>query len=152
MFRSPHRFSMTAKIVRTIGVLCVPALALSACGGKSSPVAQLLNTEANPVAVNPYLWAAALDTVSFMPNVQADGSSGLINTDWYSNPQTPNERMRLTVTISGQDLRPEAIQVYAYRQTAQNGVWVDAPVAAATVQRLEGIVLTKARDMRRAAS
>ena len=33
----------------------------------------------------------------------------------------------------------------------QNGQWVDAPVAAATVQRLEEIILTRARDLRRAA-
>jgi hypothetical protein len=33
----------------------------------------------------------------------------------------------------------------------QNGVWTDAPVAAATVQKLEDIILTRARDLRRAA-
>ena len=31
-----------------------------------------------------------------------------------------------------------------------NGTWVEAPVQAATVQRLEDIILTKARDLRRA--
>ena len=33
----------------------------------------------------------------------------------------------------------------------QNGQWVDAPVTAATVQRLEDIILTRARDLRRTA-
>ena len=33
----------------------------------------------------------------------------------------------------------------------QNGQWVPAPVTAATVQRLEEIILTRARDLRRAA-
>jgi hypothetical protein len=37
----------------------------------------------------------------------------------------------------------------AARQRLQNGQWVDAPVAAATVQRLEDIILTRARDLRR---
>ena len=137
------------------GVLALAGLSLltlSACGGNSSPVAEMLSSSNAAVAVNPFLWAAALDTVSFMPNVKADGAAGVINTDWYSNPQNPNERMRLTITISGQELRPEAVQVTAYRQQAQNGVWIDMPVAASTVQRLEGTVLTKARDMQRAAS
>jgi hypothetical protein len=31
----------------------------------------------------------------------------------------------------------------------QNGQWVGAPVQAATVQKLEDIILTKARDLRR---
>ena len=34
-------------------------------------------------------------------------------------------------------------------QISQSGVWVDAPVAAATVQKLEDIILTRARDLRR---
>ena len=33
---------------------------------------------------------------------------------------------------------------------AFGGQWVEAPVQAATVQRLEDIILTKARDLRRA--
>ena len=37
------------------------------------------------------------------------------------------------------------------RRRMQSGQWVDAPVHAATVQRLEDIILTRARDLRRAA-
>ena len=48
-------------------------------------------------------------------------------------------------------LRADALRVTAARQVQQNGQWVDAPVTAATVQRLEDIILTKARDLRRAA-
>jgi hypothetical protein len=33
-----------------------------------------------------------------------------------------------------------------------NGVWADAPVAAATTQKLEDVILTRARDLRRQAS
>ena len=37
------------------------------------------------------------------------------------------------------------------RQISQAGNWVDAPVQAATVQKLEDIILTRARDLRRSA-
>ena len=37
------------------------------------------------------------------------------------------------------------------RQVSQGANWVDAPVQAATVQKLEDIILTKARDLRRSA-
>ena len=50
-----------------------------------------------------------------------------------------------------QDLRADALRVAASRQVNQNGNWVNAPVQAATVQKLEEIILTKARDLRRAA-
>jgi alpha-beta hydrolase superfamily lysophospholipase len=86
-----------------------------------------------------------------MPLVQADSNGGVIVTDWYSNPNNPSERMKLTVSVLDQDLRADALRVAASRQVAQNGNWVDAPVQAATVQKLEEIILTKARDLRRAA-
>jgi len=54
----------------------------------------------------------------------------------------------MTVTILDRDLRADALRVAASRQVAQNGVWVDAPVQAATVQKLEDVILTKARDIR----
>ena len=59
--------------------------------------------------------------------------------------------MKLTVSILDQDLRSDALRVAAQRQVNTNGQWVDAPVKAATVQKLEDIILTRARDLRRAA-
>ena len=102
--------------------------------------------------MNSYLWRAALDTVSFMPLVQTDSQGGVIVTDWYANPQNPGERIKVSVTILDQDLRADALRVAASRQVSQNGNWVDAPVQAATVQRLEDIILTKARTLRQMAS
>ena len=101
------------------------------------------------IGVNAFLWRAALDTLSFAPISQTDSNGGVIVTDWYANPQNPGERVRLTVTILDRDLRADALRVAAARQTQQNGQWVDAPVTAATVQRLEDIILTRARDLRR---
>jgi hypothetical protein len=75
----------------------------------------------------------------------------VIVTDWYANPAVPTERMKLTVTILDQDLRADAVRVAAARQISQGGQWVDAPVQAATVQKLEEIILAKARDLRRSA-
>jgi len=103
------------------------------------------------IGVNAYLWRAALDTVSFMPLAQTDSNGGVIVTDWYTNPNTVSERMKLTISVLDQDLRADAIRVAASRQVAQGGAWVDAPVQAATVQKLEEIILTKARDLRRSA-
>jgi hypothetical protein len=57
--------------------------------------------------------------------------------------------MKLTVSILDQDLRADALRIAASRQVNQAGNWVDAPVQAATVQKMEDIILTKARDLRR---
>ncbi len=123
--------------------------------GKSedrSKEADLAAAKVTSIGVNAYLWRAALDTISFMPLVQTDSNGGVIVTDWYVNPASPAERMKLTVSILDQDLRADALRVAGSRQIQQNGQWVDAPLAAATVQKLEDIILTKARDLRRAAS
>jgi len=124
---------------------------LSACGGKERPQADIAASQVTTIGVNSYLWRASLDALSFMPLTQTDSNGGVILTDWYVNPQNPGERMKINVSILDQDLRADALRVAASRQVATNGTWVDAPVKAATTQKLEQIILTKARDLRRGA-
>lgn len=131
--------------------LIVFALApLAACSHGSRPKTDLAASKVTTIGVNSYLWRASLDTLSFMPLVQTDSNGGVIVTDWYVNPQTPSERMKVTVSILDQDLRADALRVAALRQVNQGGQWVAAPVQAATTQKLEDIILTRARDLRRA--
>ena len=131
-------------------VLITAAVAASGCARNRELPTQLAPSRMTTIGVNGYLWQAALDTVSFAPLLQADANSGVIITDWYANPQSPGERVKLTVTVLSQDLRADALRVAASRQVQQNGTWVEAPVTAATVQKLEDIILTRARDIRRA--
>jgi hypothetical protein len=113
--------------------------------------ADMAASKVTQIGVNAYLWRAALDTFAFMPLVQTDSNGGVIVTDWYTNPNNPGEQMKVTVTVLDQDLRADALRVAASRRVAQGSSWVDAPVQAATVQKLEEVILTKARDLRRSA-
>ena len=132
-------------------LVVLAALPLVACGGGSArPKADLAASKITTIGVNSYLWRATLDTLSFMPLLQTDSNGGVIVTDWYVNPQTPAERMKVTVSILDQDRRADAVRVAALREINRNGQWVSAPVQAATTQKLEDIILTKARDLRRA--
>jgi alpha-beta hydrolase superfamily lysophospholipase len=135
----------------TAAALIVIAVAAPGCTRNRALPTQLAPSRTTAIGVNAYLWRAAIDTVSFAPLLQADSSGGVIVTDWYANPRSPGERIKLTVTILDQDLRADALRVAASRQVNQNGAWVDAPVTAATVQKLEDIILTRARDIRRTA-
>ncbi|MCV0382997.1 MAG: DUF3576 domain-containing protein [Erythrobacter sp.] len=139
MFSRPARIAL---VLAATGML-------AACGGRDRPQADLAASQVNTIGVNSYLWRAALETVSFAPLLQADSAGGVIVTDWYSNPANPGERVKLTVSILDLDLRADALRVAASRQVAQGGNWVEAPVQAATVQKLEDIILTKARELRR---
>ena len=133
----------------TAAALLVFALATSGCARNRTLPSQLAPARLTTIGVNSYLWRAALDTVSFAPLLQANPGSGVIITDWYASPKSPGERVKLTVAILDPDLRTDALRVSAARQVNQNGAWTDAPVSAATVQKLEDIILTRARDLRR---
>jgi hypothetical protein len=138
------------RLQTSAAALLVFALASTGCAKNRNLPSQLAPSRVTQIGVNSYLWRAAIDTVSFAPLLQADANSGVIITDWYANPKAPGERVKLTVSILDQDLRADALRVAASRQVNQNGGWIDAPVAAATVQKLEDIILTRARDLRRA--
>lgn len=137
----------SGRVIAAVGALGL----LAACGGNERPTTQLQAAQVNTIGVNAYLWRGALDTLSFAPLTSTDSSGGVIVTDWYTNPSNPNERVKVSVTILDQDLRADALRVSASRQVAQGGTWVEAPVQAATVQKLEDIILTRARDLRRKA-
>lgn len=137
----------------TTGAIAAAVLLVSGCasGDNKARKVDLAASNVTTIGVNSYLWRASLDSLSFMPLVQADANSGVIITDWYANPNNPGERMKVSVSILDQDLRADALRVAASRQIANGGAWVDAPVQAATVQKLEEIILTKARDLRASA-
>lgn len=149
--------------VDILALTIVGALGLSACdfvrediskslgGGSGNRVreADLAASQVTTIGVNSYLWRAALETLSFAPMAQVDSNGGVMVTDWYSNPSSPNERVKVTATILDRDLRADALRIAASRQVLSGGQWVDAPVAAATVQKLEEIILIRARDLRR---
>jgi hypothetical protein len=157
------RIVMMAR-VSSVGLACLAAVTLAGCQAISADLDRtfhpsrhghgrhnqdLAARQVTTIGVNAYLWRAALDTLSFAPIAQSDSNGGVISTDWYSNPNNQNERVKVTATILDRDLRADALRVTAARQTLTNGQWVEAPVAAATVQRLEEIILSRARELRR---
>ena len=137
------------RLYTTAAALTVLALATPGCSRNRTLPTQLAPSQVTTLAINSYLWRAAIDTLSFAPLLQANPSSGVIITDWYRSPNVPTERVKLTVAVLDPDLRADAIRVSAAKQVYQNGAWNDAQVSAATVQKIEDIILTRARDLRR---
>lgn len=105
--------------------------------------------DAASIAVNGYLWRATLDTLSFMPLASADPYGGVIITDWYANPEKPDERFKCTVYILDSRLRADGLNVAVFKQQRDAaGNWVDQPTAGQTETDLENAILTKARQLR----
>jgi hypothetical protein len=135
-----------------IGLLMVASLAGAANARKTARQPQMAPVNVTTIGVNAYLWRAALQTLSFMSIAQTDSNGGVIITDWYVNPAVPAERMKVTVSILDAALRADVVRVATARQIYQNGQWVDAAVQASTNEKLEEIILQKARDLRRNAA
>jgi hypothetical protein len=100
------------------------------------------------IGVNPFLWRASLETIDFMPLIQTDPVGGVIITDWYAPPETPDERFKLNVYVLDQSLRADAVSVSVFRQTRGEGRWMDEPVDPQTATTIEDNILTRARELR----
>ncbi|MBL8645255.1 MAG: DUF3576 domain-containing protein [Rhodospirillaceae bacterium] len=101
------------------------------------------------VAVNAFLWRASLDTLAFLPLASVDPFGGVIITEWYAPPETPDERFKVNVYILGRTLRADGLKVSVFRQINDGqGRWSDAPVGADVPREFEDAVLTRARQLR----
>lgn len=128
------------------GLLVTGCSSLPLVGKKENKSATM--EERLGIGVNAYLWRATLDTLSFMPLTSADPWGGVVNYDWYANPQVPNERFKATVFILDRRLRADALNVAVTKEVRDaSGTWVSAPVAAQTETDLENAILTKARQL-----
>ncbi len=100
------------------------------------------------LGVNSYLWHASLDTLSFLPLVSADPFGGVIISEWYVAPTSPDERLKVTIYIMDRALRADALKVVVFRQTRNGTVWQDATPSPDTAHKLEDSILTRARELR----
>jgi hypothetical protein len=140
---------------RVTAVVAVTAAAgLAACshiplvGGRSKTPAPAASNAAG-IGVNGYLWRATLDTLAFMPLASADPYGGIVITDWYTNPEKPDERFKCTVYILDSRLRADGLKVAVFKQTRDaTGNWIDAVSAAQTETDIENAILTRARQLR----
>lgn len=101
------------------------------------------------LGVNSYLWRASLDTISFMPIASADPFGGVIITDWYSPPQSPQERLKINIFILDRQLRSDGLKVSIFRQErTPSGHWTDQAIDPQTTKDLENAILARARHFR----
>lgn len=104
---------------------------------------------ATGIRVNPHLWQAALNVLSFMPLASADASGGIIITEWYYAPETPNERVKVTTTINDRKLRADALNVTIHKQVkGKSNEWINVAVEPDIATEMEDIILSKARQLK----
>ena len=121
-------------------------------GMKLSDFGTKETSSGDSLPVNALLWRAALDIASFVPLDDVDTFGGSIVTEWHQPKETTNQRLKLTMFVVGRELRSDAITVRAYIQNRLGTEWVDAGRDEALGRKLEDLVLTRARELRAAAT
>ena len=98
--------------------------------------------------INPYLWKASLETISFMPLASADPFGGTIITDWYTSSSNENERCKLNIFINGSDLKTENLKVSSFCQIFKNQKWINTKTNLQNNIKIENAILNKAKKIR----
>jgi len=102
--------------------------------------------------INPYLWKASLETISFMPLSSTDPFAGTIITDWYTSENQLGERCKLNIFINGQELRTKNLKVSSFCQLLKNNQWVNTPSKTENNLKLENAILNKAKKLKLSSS
>ena len=158
-------------IIRFIGLI-VFLLLMSSCGGKI-PGADARKISPNPeervqknmeegrgfrlmgsgkkkggefdFASSNELWRATLDTLEFMPLALANYSGGVLVTDWYSDSDTSNESVKISVRFLSNEIRSDALVIKVfYKNCSINQTCKITDRSEALSAELNKKILTKA--------
>ena len=119
-------------------------------GWKLSDLGEITKQSASSMPVNAILWRASLEIVSLLPIADVDTFGGTIISEWYSHPDNPNERIKLTVFVVDRELRSDAVRVTVHVQTRDgiDGTWSSSVRDTEFSRRLEDLILNRAREIR----
>ena len=119
-------------------------------GWKLSDFGKITKQNSGSMPVNAILWRAALEVVSLLPIADVDTFGGTIISEWYSKPDNPDERLKLTVFVVDRELRSDAVRVTVHVQTRDgvDGIWGSSVRDETFARRLEDLILNRAREIR----
>jgi len=62
------------------------------------------------------LWRATLQSLDFLPLLNADYSGGIIVYDWYSQENDLDEQIKITIRFLNNDLKSESIKITSHKK------------------------------------
>ena len=66
------------------------------------------------------LWRASVETLDFVPLVNASYSGGIIITDWFNGGDNTNRELKITVRFLTNEIRSDAIKVTVHEKICGN--------------------------------
>ena len=106
------------------------------------------SSDISNINVNGYLWRASLDVLSIAPLISTDALGGTIITDWYTNKNIKDKRIKITAHIRTSELRSDGIKVKVHVQKLIDNVWSDTVTDNDLALKIENNILNEARNLR----
>ena len=82
------------------------------------------------------LWRASLDTIDFMPLSSVNYSGGIIITDWYSDNESLNESVKISIRFLTNEVRADALDIKIFYKKCNQ-------VASCKISQKSGSLLTE---------
>ena len=98
--------------------------------------------------INGYLWRASLDVLSIAPLISTDALGGIIITDWYTNKNIKDKRIKITAHIRTSELRSDGIKVKVHVQKLIDNIWSNTVTDNNLALKIENNILNEARNLR----
>ena len=113
-------------------------------------ITDLLGSRSNETSinVNGYLWRASLEVLSIAPLISTDALGGIIITDWYTNKNIKDKRIKITAYIRTRELRSDGIKVKVHVQKLIDNIWSDTVTDNNLASKIENNILNEARNLR----
>ena len=93
------------------------------------------------------LWRASVETLDFVPLVNASYSGGIIITDWFNGGKKDNRDLKITVRFLSNEIRSDALKVIVHERICTNNNCITNLIDSKISSEIQLAILKKASLM-----
>jgi hypothetical protein len=93
------------------------------------------------------LWRASVETLDFVPLINASYSGGIIITDWFNGGKNNNRDLKITVRFLSNEIRSDALKIIVHERICNNNNCVTNLIDSKISNEIQLAILKKATLM-----
>ena len=93
------------------------------------------------------LWRASVETLDFVPLVNASYSGGIIITDWFNGGKDTNRDLKITVRFLSNEIRSDALKIVIHERVCNNNNCVTNLINSKISDEIQLAILKRATLM-----
>ena len=90
------------------------------------------------------LWRATVETLDFVPLVNASYSGGIIITDWFNGGENNNRDLKITIRFLSNEIRSDALKIIIHERICTNNVCSTNLIDSKISNEIQVAILKKA--------